>query len=73
MFYLFDLLGEDGILFACEMSSLLALLLVFGYASCLFETQGHSFDHELVVAFLTVPLYGGFSAFDTCSKTCGGG
>ena len=67
------LLGEDGILLACEMRCLLARSLVFGYASCLFETRGHSFDHELAVAFVAVPVHGGFSAFSPCSKTCGGG
>ena len=67
------LLGEDGILLACEMGCLLARSLVFGYASCLFETRGHSFDHELAVAFVAVPVHGGFSAFSPCSKTCGGG
>ena len=32
-----------------------------------------SLIHELTVAFVLVPVHGGFSPFSACSKTCGGG
>ena len=32
-----------------------------------------AFTHELTVAFVLVPVHGGFSPFSGCSKTCGGG
>ena len=32
-----------------------------------------AFTHKLTVAFVLVPVHGGFTVFSGCSKTCGGG
>ena len=42
----------------------------FGYPSRSIMTPC---THELAVAFVLVPVHGGFTVFSACSKTCGGG